>query len=203
MLYLACHGVISGYANGDGTVSFRPYNQTTRAQQVKIVVLGFNKPIVTPAAGNNTFADVPLSQPFFAVIETAAADAIVSGYTCGGPGEPCDSQNRPYFRPYTNVTRGQLSKIDVVAAGWALVNPVTPSFEDVVPNTAFYEFVETAFCHGIISGYTCGGVGEPCDSGQRPYFRPAASATRGQIAKIVDLSITGSALCGVSSTPTP
>jgi len=201
--YLACHGVISGYANGDGTFSFRPYNQTTRAQMVKIVVLGFARPIVTPPGGAYTFADVPPSHPFFAVIETAAADAIVSGYTCGGPGEPCDSQNRPYFRPYTNVTRGQLSKIDVVAAGWALVNPVTPSFEDVVPNTAFYEFVETAFCHGIISGYTCGGVGEPCDSGQRPYFRPAASATRGQIAKIVDLSITGSALCGVSSTPTP
>ncbi|HMA36717.1 MAG TPA: S-layer homology domain-containing protein, partial [Chloroflexia bacterium] len=201
VLYLACHGVISGYANGDGTVSFRPYNQTTRAQQVKIVVLGFNKPIVTPAAGNNTFADVPLSQPFFAVIETAAADNIVSGYSCGGPNEPCDSQRRPYFRPYANVTRGQLSKIDVVAAGWTLVTPPAGSFADVLPGTAFYPFVETAACHGVISGYACGGVGEPCDSTHRPYFRPANPATRGQIAKIVDLSITAPSSCGGAPPP--
>jgi len=203
VLYLACHGVISGYNNGDGTFSFRPYNNTTRSQMVKIVVLGFNKTIVTPSAGNFTFTDVPPSNPFFSVIETAAANAIVSGYNCGGPGEPCDSQNRPYFRPYANVTRGQLSKIDVVAAGWALVNPSNPSFEDVVPNTAFYEFVETAYCHGIISGYNCGGPGEPCDSQNRPYFRQYNNATRGQIAKIVYLSVTGSATCGVTPTATP
>ncbi|HMA38008.1 MAG TPA: S-layer homology domain-containing protein, partial [Chloroflexia bacterium] len=196
VLYLACHGVISGYANGDGTFSFRPYNNTTRSQMVKIVVLGFAKPIVTPAGGNYTFADVPPSNPFFSVVETAAAATIVSGYNCGGPNEPCDSANRPYFRPYANVTRGQLSKIDVVAAGWSLRNPPLGSFTDVLPGTAFYEFVETAYCHGVISGYTCGGVGEPCDSTNRPYFRQYNQATRGQIAKIVDLSITGSSSCG-------
>ncbi|HMA33658.1 MAG TPA: S-layer homology domain-containing protein, partial [Chloroflexia bacterium] len=195
--YLACHGVISGYANGDGTVSFRPYNNTTRAQMVKIVVLGYQKPIVTPAGGNYRFADVPPANPFYSVIETAAADSIVAGYTCGGAGEPCDGASRPYFRPYANVTRGQLSKIDVLAAGWRLVNPVTATFADVFPGTAFYAFVETAACHGILSGYTCGGVGEPCDNQQRPYFRPYPPATRGQIAKIVDLSLTGGAACAV------
>src|SRR5207248_6629952 len=117
------------------------------------------------------------------------ADNIVSGYTCGGPGEPCDAQHRPYFRPYAYVTRGQLSKIDVVAAGWALQNPPNGSFTDVLPNTAFYEFVETAYAHGIISGYTCGGAGEPCGNPPRPYFRQNADATRGQIAKIVYLSL--------------
>ncbi|HEX9989324.1 MAG TPA: hypothetical protein VGE45_12705 [Chloroflexia bacterium] len=25
--------------------------------------------------------------------------------------EPCDDPNRPYFRPFNNVTRGQASKI--------------------------------------------------------------------------------------------
>ena len=191
VLYLACHGVISGYADG----TFRPYNNTTRAQMVKIVVLGFGKAIVTPNGGAYTFADVPPPNPFFAVIETAAADTIVSGYTCGGPGEPCDAQHRPYFRPYANVTRGQLSKIDLVAAGWALQNPPTGNFADVLPGTAFYAFVETAYCHGVISGYACGGPGEPCDAGHHPYFRQYNPATRGQIAKIVYLSITGSENC--------
>src|SRR5690349_20140172 len=35
VLYLACDGAISGYADG----TFRPYNQTTRGQMVKIVIL--------------------------------------------------------------------------------------------------------------------------------------------------------------------
>ncbi len=119
VLYLACRGVISGYSDG----TFRPYNATTRAQMVKIVVLGFGLPIVTPTGTAYTFADVPRDHPFFAVIETAADSGIVSGYDCGGLGEPCDPQHRPYFRPYANVTRGQLSKIVVVAAGWDLQNP--------------------------------------------------------------------------------
>ena len=190
--YLYCRGVISGY--GDNT--FRPYAQTTRAQQVKLVVLGFGRPIATPANGDNTFADVPPAHPFFAVIETAAAATIVSGYNCGSPGEPCDSRSRPYFRPYANVTRGQLAKIDVVAAGWALLNPAGATFSDVVPNTAFYPFVETAYCHGIISGYNCGSPGEPCDAQNRPYFRQYNDATRGQIAKIVYLSVTSPSGCG-------
>src|SRR5207253_201834 len=133
VLYLACHGVVSGYADG----TFRPYNQTTRSQMVKIVVLGFALPITTPAGGAYTFADVPPTFPFFAVIETAAGRGIVNGYACGGPGEPCDSQHRPYFRPYNNVTRGQLSKIDVLAATWILQNPATGSFADVLPGSAF------------------------------------------------------------------
>ncbi len=191
VLYLACHGVISGYADG----TFRPYNNTTRAQQVKIVVLGFGKPIVTPMPGSYTFADVPPGAPFFDVIETAAADAIVSGYACGGPGEPCDSTNRPYFRPNANVTRGQLSKIDAVAAGWLLLNPANNTFADVPEGSPFYTFVETAACRSVISGYACGGPGEPCDPAHRPYLRPGANATRGQIAKIVYLSLSALA-CG-------
>ncbi len=97
------------------------------------------------------------------------------------------------------MTRGQLSKIDVVAAGWTLINPPGPgTFEDVFPGTAFYTFVETAACHGVISGYNCSGPGEPCDPGQRPYFRQYNPATRGQISKIVYLSITGNNSCGAS-----
>ena len=61
----------------------------------------------------------------------------------------------------------------------------------MLPGSAFYHVIETAAAHGVISGYTCGGPGEPCDAGHRPYFRQGNPATRGQIAKIVYLSITG------------
>ncbi len=159
VLYLACQGVVSGYADG----TFRPYNQTTRAQMVKIVVLGFGLPLQTPLAP--TFSDVPAAHPFYPYIETANARHIVSGYADGT------------FRPNANVTRGQLSKIDVGAAGWPALNPPAPTFSDVPAGSAFYTFVETAVCHGVVSGYSDG------------TFRPANAATRGQIGKIVYLSI--------------
>ena len=68
----------------------------------------------------------------------------------------------------------------------------------MLPGTAFYETVETAVAHGIISGYGCGGPGEPCDPANRRYFRQNNPATRSQGAKIIDL-----ALYSVDNTPTP
>jgi hypothetical protein len=120
------------------------------------------------------------------VIETAAAHAIVGGYTCGGPDEPCDQEHRPYFRPNANVTRGQLSKIVVGAAGWPVLNPATPTFSDVPPGSPFYTFVETAVCHGVISGYA------------DHTFHPGVPATRGQITKIVYGALTAGGACDLA-----
>jgi N-acetylneuraminic acid mutarotase len=173
LVWLYCRGAISGY--GDNT--FRPGNNTTRGQMVKIVTLAYGIPTYSPPTP--TFRDVPVTDPFYAYVETAAHSNIVSGYNCGGPGEPCPGI---YFRPVALVTRGQLSKIVVVAAGWALLNPATATFNDVPGNNPFYGFIETAYCHQVISGYDCGSPGEPCPG---KYFRPGNNATRGQIAKIV------------------
>jgi hypothetical protein len=166
--YLSCRGTISGYSDN----TFRPYNNTTRGQLTKIVVLGFGLSIYTP--GSPTFVDVPASHTFYAYIETAAQAGIVSGYSCG-PG--CLE-----FRPGNDVTRGQLSKIVVVAAGWPLLNPITPTFVDVPTGDPFYRYIETAYDRAIISGYSCG-------SGCLE-FRPGNNATRGQISKIVHLAVT-------------
>ncbi|MDQ2807905.1 MAG: S-layer homology domain-containing protein, partial [Chloroflexota bacterium] len=177
--YLACRGVISGY--NDGT--YQPFNNTTRAQMTKIVTLAFNIPLVPPPA-TGTFADVDNTSVFYQLIETAAARTIVSGYTCGGSNpqtgaaEPCDSAGRPYFRPSNSVSRGQLAKIVVIGAGFAVINPPTATFTDVDRQNVFYSFIETAVCHGAISGYS--------DN----TFRPNNYAFRGQIAKIVYLAVT-------------
>jgi hypothetical protein len=104
---------------------------------------------------------VPTIHTFYQHIETAAYEGLVSGYADGT------------FRPQNDVTRGQLSKIVVEAAGWPLVNPPTPTFTDVPPGNPFYPYVETAYEHDIISGYADG------------TFRPGNPATRGQISKIV------------------
>jgi hypothetical protein len=81
-----------------------------------------------------------------------------------------------------------------VAAGWSLISPTTPTFSDVPQNSTFYEYIETAVCHGILGGYSDG------------TFKPNNNAFRSQIAKIVYNVVTDSTPagnCQPASTVTP
>ena len=184
---LAMRQLINGYNQNDGTVLFRPGNTATRAQLSKIVVLGAGWSLVTPT--NPTFADLNSSNALYSFVETAVQHGVVSGYQCGGPGEPCDGQNRPYFRPGNNVTRAQSAKMIVVSRGWSLSTPASPTFADIPSSNSLYSYVETAVEHGILSGYPCGGTNEPCDGQNRPYFRPGNNVTRAQISKMLSLAL--------------
>jgi hypothetical protein len=175
---MATRGIISGY--GDNT--FRPNNNITRGQLSKIVSnsAGFSDP-----AGTRMFEDVPVGSPFYDWIQRLASRGFIGGYACGGEGEPCGSDNKPYFRPNANTTRGQISKIVSNAAGYS-DPPGTQIFEDVPATNGFYQWIQRLASRGIMGGYACGGEGEPCVApDNRPYFRPNNSATRGQVAKIV------------------
>ncbi|MBF6614621.1 MAG: S-layer homology domain-containing protein [Chloroflexi bacterium] len=122
---------------------------------------------------------------------------IIGGYPCGGPGEPCDANNDPYFRPEYQPTRAQFSKILALARipYWTLVNPANPTFADVPPGSQFYSYIETVHTYGVITGYPCGGAGEPCDAQNRPYFRSGNLLTRPQMIKMIDLSLPPAGLC--------
>jgi hypothetical protein len=101
---------------------FRPNNNVTRGQISKIVsgAAGYTE---TPTS--QTFEDVPPSQTFYLYVERMAVRGIIQGYPCGGPFEPCIApNNRPYFRPNNNATRGQMAKI---AADAFFPNSQTPA----------------------------------------------------------------------------
>jgi hypothetical protein len=132
------------------------------------------------------FADVPPDSVFYPFVTCLACRLIVSGYPCGGPGEPCDPAGRAYYRPGAPVSRGQLAKIVVLARTIAYPLSDRQSFEDVPLGSPFWVYVEQMRFGGYVSGYECGGPDEPCIPPEnRPYYRPGANATRGQIAKIV------------------
>jgi hypothetical protein len=177
---LACQGIVSGYSDG----TFRWGNEVTRGQLSKIIAGAANLQNAIPST-QQTFSDVPNANTFWVFIERLSGAGAISGYTCGGPGEPCDGQNRPYFRWGANATRGQISKITAVTAGWnGPISTTQQTFTDVPPTNPFWTWIEELAGRGIISGYTCGGPGEPCDGQNRPYFRWGANATRGQMSKI-------------------
>jgi plastocyanin len=177
---LADRGVIGGYSDG----TYRPSNPVTRGQLAKIIAnsAGFGE---TP--NGQTFADVAPGSPFYEFVERIASRNIISGYACGGPGEPCGAGNKPYFRPGANASRGQIAKI-VAGAANLTGTPSGQTFADVPTNHTFYTFVEQLAANGSMSGYPCGGTGEQCDGQNRPYFRPSVNTTRGQLAKIVSTS---------------
>ncbi|HET9494747.1 MAG TPA: S-layer homology domain-containing protein, partial [Chloroflexia bacterium] len=117
---LAARSIIAGYTCGGpgepcGPQSlpyFRPASGSTRGQLTKIVSngAGFDD-AVSPE--QYTFADVPPTHTFWVYVERLLLNRpdVMAGYPCGGPGEPCDAENRPYFRPNNPLTRGQTSKI--------------------------------------------------------------------------------------------
>jgi hypothetical protein len=168
--YLVAQGVIAGYDD----CTFRPGANTTRGQLSKIIVGAEGWPLRAPRSPD--FVDVKLGSPFYAYIETAYNHEIVSGYADGT------------FRPGANVTRGQVSKMIVRAQGWAIQTAGGPHFGDVPPGSPFYAAIETAYAHGLLSGYADGS------------FRSGNPATRGQISKIVYLALTGPP---AAATPAP
>jgi hypothetical protein len=116
---LASRGYINGYPCGgpgepcvppDNLPYFRPNANATRGQISKIVsnAAGFSEPVT-----GQTFQDVPPGSTFYDFIERLTSRGVMSGYPCGSlPTEPCvPPENRPYFRPNNNATRGQTSKI--------------------------------------------------------------------------------------------
>jgi hypothetical protein len=114
---LSRRGYMSGYSCGtvpeepcgiDSNPYFRPGNSATRGQLAKIVsnAAGYED---TPP--DQLFTDIAPDHPFYIWVQRLASRGFIGGYACGGPGEPCNDQQRPYFRAYNNVTRGQTSKI--------------------------------------------------------------------------------------------
>lgn len=110
------------------------------------------------------FVDVPLDFFVYDSIEWLAARNIVSGYSDGT------------FRPFNNTTRGQLAKIVTLSEGWEIDSSSGPHFNDVPRENPFYDYIETAYQNGVISGYEDGS------------FRWYNNITRVQLSKIIVLA---------------
>jgi hypothetical protein len=120
-----------------------------------------------------SYSDVGPENVFYDQIMCLSCMGFMSGYTDGT------------FRPSLNVSRGQLSKIVSNTAGFGDALESVQTFEDVLPGSPFHMYVERMAARGVIEGYACGGPGEPCGEGNRPYFRVGVHVTRGQVSKIV------------------
>jgi hypothetical protein len=138
----------------------------------------------TPVDCDLDFPDVTEQYWAYRYITELACAGIVSGHADGS------------FRPDNPTTRAQIAKMIVLSEDWALLNPGEPSFTDVERSHIFYRYIETAYAHGILSGYP------------NRLFKPDSYVTRAQVAKMLvrarswPLSLQGQApvpLCDVPS----
>src|SRR3954462_1474777 len=71
------------------------------------------------------------------------------------------------------MTRGQVCKVVVISLNFPIDTSNGPHFSDVPPTHPFYQWIETLYNRGVISGYSDG------------TFRPGNNVTRGQLVKII------------------
>ncbi len=101
-----------GVVRGTGPGLFSPNRQVNRAELAKIIVAAEGWTLVNPPTPS--FSDVPTGYWAYQYIETAAAHDAISGYPDGS------------FQPTQPVTRAQMARIAVKAAGYAAEFPPTP-----------------------------------------------------------------------------
>ncbi len=164
---LYCRGVV----NGTGPTTFSPNGTSTRGQFAKVVVLGFGVSPYTPSMPD--FTDVQPVYFAYSYIEAGFHAGILGGFdsntcTANGAVYPC-------YLPNKAITRGQVTKLVVGAAHYALVTPVGggQTYSDVPPSNVFYLYIETAHAKNVVNGFPDG------------TFRPNANIQRDQMAQIV------------------
>ena len=118
---------------------------------------------VPATAQTTTFSDVPTTNSHYKGITELAKSGIVTGVSA------------TKFEPYKNATRGEAALFLANALKLDTKNVKNPNFKDVPTSSPYYGAIAALQAKGIIGGYSDG------------TFKPAASLTRSQFAKMLTL----------------
>lgn len=161
---LSNQNIIGGYSDG----TFKPEGRITRAEYSAILVKALNLSPSTPS--QPSFRDVPSSNWAYSAIETVKAQGLVSGYPSGE------------FLPSKNISRAEALSVLVNAARLQLPDETTTnqilgrySDSNSIPNWA----------RPSVAAAIQGGIYE-ADPQAGNYLTPGRSATRGEVAAMVE-----------------
>jgi hypothetical protein len=157
IMSIAAIEAVSGFQDR----TFKPDSEITRGEAVKMLVQAFGLPV--EESKTQRFRDVPPGSPYYAYIEAAYKEGLISGYKDGT------------FKPEQAITRGAAVKLVVQAASWVPVQPAQPTFADVRPDSPFYSYIEAAQAHGLLTGMAEAGGS----------FEAGRAASRGEGAALV------------------
>lgn len=170
-----CSMGLGGYSTNppcaSGIPCFLPDTPMTRGQAAKLISTAF---LWRLQQLREQFSDVPVGSPFFKMIGQLRSAGAIMGY---------DGNT---YRPGDPISRGQFMKMAVISLHlsnsyfWPTINPAENTFEDILRGNPLFSYAESAAAFGAIRGYACGGPGEPCGTGNKPFFRPNATLSRAQ-----------------------
>lgn len=166
----------AGYVNDLATAGvidstkdmYRPGDLVNRAEMGKFAFMVSGLPLETASAA--PYKDVAMGQWYTDYIYTLTKNGIVSGDKANGV-------PTGYFRPEAPLNRAEAAKMLVNAAAMAEDITGNPHFPDVTSGAWYFNFVETAFNNGVVSGYPDGN------------YRPSNNINRAEAAKMVFLSM--------------
>lgn len=159
--FLKTSGITTGYADG----TFRPNDSITR-QQFAVMLFRYL------GLSEDKYAGVTLPFADADKIGDYAQTAVKALYTIGIIGGT-EKNGKLYFNPNGTLTRAQASAMigRTQAKGYAVSDSAFSDAASIPAYAAFY--ISTMAAQGVIGGYADG------------TFRPSASITRGQMAKIL------------------
>ena len=157
--WLAANGISSGWDNGDGTFSFRPYETVKRCDMAAFLyrLAGSPKVDASKAPG---FADVDADTPHRDAVLWMAAEGISTGWGEGASRE---------FRPYAEIARCDMAEFLYRMAGSPKADASKAiGFADVDADTPHRDAVLWMAAEGISTGW-----GEGSSREFRPYAQVA------------------------------
>jgi serine protease len=164
--WLATAGITQGWAEPDGTRTFRSAEPVNRDQMAAFLYrLAGNPDFVPPAV--SPFADIPTSHAFYREISWLAKEGISTGWK--------EADGTRTFRPGATVNRDQMAAFIYRHAGSPDYVPEAQSrFADISTDHGFYKEISWLAWKGISNGWA--------EANGTRTFRPGASILRDQMA---------------------
>lgn len=154
---LVSQSILQGYDDG----SFKPDQEVTRAEALKIMLLGLGITVDDNATFEGSFNDVSSGDWHYKYVATAVNLGIVKGYDDGS------------FKPNQTVNRAEAMKILLITNGATLDSPGEEPFADVALDAWFASYANYAKTWNI----------EPVQNDGR--WHPEEDVTRGNISEMV------------------
>ncbi|MFC1811006.1 FlgD immunoglobulin-like domain containing protein [Patescibacteria group bacterium] len=157
--YVSNAGIFDGYPDG----TFKPYQAINRAETSKVIIKGFDYPILSPDGTNLGFWDLLPEAWYISYIKTGKAYGILQGYPDGS------------FQPARTVNRVELLKIFLESANVSLPHCSTSPYVDT-PIKADTEWYIPYVCYAKMNNLM--------DTDYYGHFNPAKPMTRGDVAEL-------------------
>jgi len=157
--YVTGRGIFDGYPDG----TFKPYQAINRAETSKVIIKGFDYPILSPDGTNLGFWDLLPEAWYIPYIKTGKAYGILQGYPDGS------------FQPARTVNRVELLKIFLESANVALPTCSVAPYADT-PVQADTEWYIPYVCYAKMY--------DLMDTDYYNHFNPDKPMTRGDVAEL-------------------